>query len=189
MEFRTCRYFFTSRHLDATFIGLSEELVLTLEEQSPTWLSNVSETRVKHGIFIIHHPSQMSNGDAHISIGSVIERPSDIDSNPEHDFYYKLATERGSSGSPVVNFNGELVGLHYSSFDKVCNVAKRATWLQRVIIEDYMKRNDMMNAMQVTGENVIRKSSNHMERSRKRKHATTGMDEEDEDSLCRGNQL
>ena len=44
-------------------------------------------------------------------------------------------------------------------------------------------------AMQVTGDNVIWRSSNHMERSRKRRHATTGMDEEEEDSMCRGNQL
>ena len=123
-------YFFTSDKIkmDATFIQMPQHLIDELERENAVWLT-IHYANAKEGekIFILQHPAIIANRAAALGIGRVSEFVEmQNTSNPFRILKHTVDTECGSSGSPVINFNGELIGLHRCAFDDGYNGATEA---------------------------------------------------------------
>ena len=88
--------------------------------------SNKNKNYIDEVIYTIQYPK----GKLSVSYG-ILEK---INENKKHEFTHKCSTEDGSSGSPILNVNNKLIGIHtkgYSNYNK-------GTFLNYAI-KDYIK--------------------------------------------------
>ncbi|ORY32047.1 ankyrin [Neocallimastix californiae] len=114
-------FVFTSELIDVTFIELSDE---TINEFNPFFLNiNNMDVRKDESIEILQFPKKELST-AHGNIEKI------------HSFnlYHNISTYFGSSGSPLLNRNYEVVGVHKSSIkDKNVNVAVKYSEIEFAI--------------------------------------------------------
>ena len=88
--------------------------------------SNKNKNYIDEIIYTIQYPK----GKLSVSYGTLEK----INENKKHEFTHKCSTENGSSGSPILNVNNKLIGIHkegYSNYNK-------GTFLNYAI-KDYIK--------------------------------------------------
>ena len=71
---------------------------------------NKNDKYIDKTIYIIQYPK----GELSVSYGIL----DDIYENKEYNFNHKCCTEGGSSGSPILNINNKLIGIHKEGTDK-----------------------------------------------------------------------
>jgi ankyrin repeat protein len=114
-------FVFTSELIDVTFIELSDE---TINKFNPYFL-NISNIDVREDepIEILQFP----NKELSLAKGKIEEIYS-------FNLYHNISTYFGSSGSPLLNENYEVVGIHKSSLkDKNMNVAVKCSEIEFAI--------------------------------------------------------
>jgi len=114
-------FVFTSELIDITFIELSDK---TINEFNPYFLniSNI-DVREDESINILQFP----NKELSLANGKIEEIYS-------FNLYHNASTYFGSSGSPLLNGNYEVVGIHKSSLkDKKMNVAVKFSEIEYAI--------------------------------------------------------
>lgn len=94
------RYRFTSTVLDSTFISISPSELFT----SFNWLNvlKTDDSKKDQPVIIIQHPQ---GGPQNIAYGSIYEVQN-------KDIHHLVSTDYGSSGSPLLNTEGYVIGLH-----------------------------------------------------------------------------
>ncbi|KAL6602109.1 trypsin-like cysteine/serine peptidase domain-containing protein [Neocallimastix sp. 'constans'] len=92
-------FIFTSELIDITFIELNNEII---DEIEPTFLKpSNQEAEMNEAVLIC----QYANKEYSLAFGNI----SNINSI---NYYHKVDTNKGSSGSPLLNKNYEVVGIH-----------------------------------------------------------------------------
>jgi ankyrin repeat protein len=114
-------FVFTSELIDVTFIELSDE---TIDEFNPYFLNiGNMDTGENKSINILQFP----NKELSLALGNIEEIHG-------FNYYHKISTYFGSSGSPLLNGNYEVVGVHKSSIkDKNVNVAVKYSEIEFAI--------------------------------------------------------
>jgi hypothetical protein len=100
-------FIFTSELIDITFIELNEE---NIKKINPHFLKpnnengNIKDANTSDSILIIQYPQKKLS----FARGNIRKRRS-------FDYYHEVSTNEGSSGSPLLNKNNYVVGIHKSS--------------------------------------------------------------------------
>eukprot|EP00833_Pecoramyces_ruminatium_P014813 jgi/Orpsp1_1/1188845/evm.model.d7180000067674.1 len=99
---------FTSPIIDITFIQLSKKLITELGLKKGNFLIPCAnyennENLYNHSVWAVQYPK----GDCHFSFGI-------IKSVNGFDYLHNISTDEGSSGSPLINGNFEVIGVHKS---------------------------------------------------------------------------
>jgi len=98
-------FVFTSELIDVTFIELNEEMK---KEIDPYFLRPSNEdAEINESVIIFQYPQKILSM-AHGNITSI----------QGFNYLHKVSTSQGSSGSPILNSNYEVVGVHKSSLPK-----------------------------------------------------------------------
>ena len=136
LKFRSGKHFFTDEGLDATFVQLKRRTIESLENNGAKWLLFGAEARSGDDIFIVQHPSEKLNGRMACASGK-------IESLSGNDIIHLVNTEQGSSGSPVMNYNCQLVGLHQSAVhEKKYNKATKASSIETALRAHFEQLNE-----------------------------------------------
>ena len=98
-------------------------VVLRLEalkpEAPPPPLAIRSTKLIGETVFVIHHPAGMGK-QASISCFAMTSGVSTFATvDLTRDFAHRCDTERGSSGAPVLDSSGQVVGIHHEGFEKL----------------------------------------------------------------------
>jgi len=114
-------FVFTSKLIDITFIELSDDIIKKI---NPYFLYPITKDNgIDESIQIVQFP----NYNISIAHGRIKEIHS-------FDFYHKIPTDFGSSGSPLLNENYEVVGVHKSRIEgKKMNVAVKYSEIEFAI--------------------------------------------------------
>ena len=134
------RYFSEVAFMDAAFITLSESNINKLDDAGAVWLSiHPDDAKVGEKVFIIQHPAVQSKGKQYLAQGEVKDTESKSGGSGTYIFVKHTAdTEPGFSGSPVMTFEGRLIGLHRCELkNKTANGATNARCILKAIIEDF----------------------------------------------------
>ena len=122
---------FTCRVLDATFISLTQQQVEEVKKYA-TFLqircgavdSNTSGEEM--GVMVVQYPHCGPQGQSH----------GKITKDMGCDFFHNASTEEGSSGSPVVDTRGNVVGIH-KGYDDADNVAVKLQHVVDAVVKDH----------------------------------------------------
>jgi hypothetical protein len=114
-------FVFTSEFIDVTFIELSDEII---KEINPYFLKPSNrDNGIDEPIQIFQFP----NNTFSISFGKIKELHG-------FNYYHDVSTDKGSSGSPLLNEKYEVVGVHKSSIkEKNMNVAVKYSEIEFAI--------------------------------------------------------
>ena len=111
---------YTSKKYDTTIIEIKEEdkinNFLELDDDIINNIINNKNENVKYKektVYIIHYPE----GNLSVSYGII----NDIFEDEPYNFLHKCSTRKGSSGSPIINLNNKIIGIHKKSYDKNYN--------------------------------------------------------------------
>eukprot|EP00833_Pecoramyces_ruminatium_P001193 jgi/Orpsp1_1/1175225/evm.model.c7180000053078.1 len=101
------QFIFTSKLLDITFIQFTDDLINELNLKKKDFLtSHCNDIKIndKNGniIFVLQYPM---DEEFHFAFGN-------IKSDYGFDYFHTGSTESGSSGSPLINNNFEVLGVH-----------------------------------------------------------------------------
>ena len=144
LNWRASEYsYYTSARdeMDATFIELPEQIIDILDSRNVVWQKIHSEDAKKGDrTFILQYPAEQSSGKAAIAIGKIFsleERKLEQPGEKYLLFKHLVDTERGSSGSPVITYDGNLIGLHRCAFTENVNGATNARCLLKAMIDHF----------------------------------------------------
>ena len=97
-------------------------------------------------IYMIQYPE----GKLSVSYGII----SKINSEKKYNFYHKCSTKNGSSGSPILNVNNKLIGIHKEGYNNKFNIG---TFLNEPIKEfiqiNYKNSNELLKGLSQKNEN------------------------------------
>ena len=97
-------FWFTDDDLDATFIKLTDSQVSKFKNANFRFLHMDYSIKQGDEIFLLQHPK---GGDLKLAQGTT-----EKDKRNGHMFYHSCGTDRGSSGSPITNRDGAVLGIH-----------------------------------------------------------------------------
>jgi len=125
-------FIFTSELIDVTFIQLSDEKI---NEINPCFLTP-NDTDSKEGdlIYILQHPLG----------GELLFKPGIIKKIHGIDYLHAVTTYFGSSGSPLINNDLKVTGVHKGFIDHnntIYNVATRLSVVKYALYTSYNRRN------------------------------------------------
>ena len=106
----SCKYVFTSEEMDATFFQFQQAEIDILRHSKVFWLSIESDAEVGDTTFVIQTSEEATTDAGAAVYGDVKEIFRD-----KNSFWFMEHIADGEPtlmGSPVVTFNGKLVGLH-----------------------------------------------------------------------------
>jgi S1-C subfamily serine protease len=85
-------------------------------------------------IAVIHHPSSETKKISRNCVAQITDVSGTV--NEVNDFAYDCDTEAGSSGAPVFNAEGEVIGIHHTGHEKTaagqCDRLNKAVRLERI---------------------------------------------------------
>ena len=124
---------FTCPVLDATFISLTQQQVAQVEQNGKfleILLGSVNRyTSEKiETVMVVQYPHGGRQGQSH----------GQITSDWHCDFLHNASTEVGSSGSPVVDTNGNVVGIHKGRHEAV-NIAVKLKYVVDALMKDHTR--------------------------------------------------
>lgn len=134
------RYCFTCKLLDATFIEVTDQKREEIVSKGYTFMRiEVSEPPAEgEQILIFQHPR---GGDLSVGVGV-------IGQSWGFDIHHKVSTDYGSSGSPLINTRGCVIGIHKERNVRLhCNVAVEMASVVRAIRKDIIKRREYNDTM------------------------------------------
>jgi serine protease Do len=110
-----------NRTLDATIVGVARELDLALlkvddDELIPLPIGKYDAVRQGELVFAFGSPEGLA-GSVSMGIVSAVARQPDLD-NPLVYIQTDAPLNHGNSGGPLVNLNGELIGINTSNFSE-----------------------------------------------------------------------
>lgn len=113
-----------ARTLEATIIGVARELDLALlkvddDELIPLPIGDYKAVRQGELVFAFGSPEGLANS-VSMGIVSAVARQPDLD-NPLVYIQTDAPLNHGNSGGPLVNLNGELIGINTSNFSESGN--------------------------------------------------------------------
>jgi serine protease Do len=113
-----------TRTLEATIIGVARELDLALlkvddDELIPLPIGDYKAVRQGELVFAFGSPEGLANS-VSMGIVSAVARQPDLD-NPLVYIQTDAPLNHGNSGGPLVNLNGELIGINTSNFSESGN--------------------------------------------------------------------
>jgi serine protease Do len=113
-----------TRTLEATIIGVARELDLALlkvddDELIPLPIGDYNAVRQGELVFAFGSPEGLANS-VSMGIVSAVARQPDLD-NPLVYIQTDAPLNHGNSGGPLVNLNGELIGINTSNFSESGN--------------------------------------------------------------------
>jgi serine protease Do len=113
-----------TRTLEATIIGVARELDLALlkvddDELLPLPIGDYKAVRQGELVFAFGSPEGLANS-VSMGIVSAVARQPDLD-NPLVYIQTDAPLNHGNSGGPLVNLNGELIGINTSNFSESGN--------------------------------------------------------------------
>ena len=113
-----------TRTLEATIIGVARELDLALlkvddDELIPLPISDYKAVRQGELVFAFGSPEGLANS-VSMGIVSAVARQPDLD-NPLVYIQTDAPLNHGNSGGPLVNLDGELIGINTSNFSESGN--------------------------------------------------------------------
>lgn len=127
-------YAFTCSMLDVTFIQMSDKQQENVSNLGLSFLNcTVTSSSMANGdtIMVTQHPG---GGELSLTSGTIKELWG-------VDFYHSASTEYGSSGSPVCNRNGAVIGIHKArSPARNSNIAVGMRYVREAIIRDRQMR-------------------------------------------------
>jgi hypothetical protein len=103
-ELQVKGFWFTDDDLDATFIELTDRQFSKFKNANFRFLHMDYSIKQGDEIFLLQHPR---GGDLKFAQGMT-----EIDKRNGHMFYHNCGTDRGSSGSPITNRDGAVLGIH-----------------------------------------------------------------------------
>ena len=137
------RITYTNEEYDITIIELKEEdnikSYLELDDIIMNdILNDINKNKefIDKTIYIIQYPK----GELSLSIGIL----NNMCKDKKFNFRHKCCTERGSSGSPILNINNKVIGIHKRGHDKGINEYNEGTFLNYVI-KDFIKKEILKN--------------------------------------------
>ena len=105
----SCEYTFISEELDISFYQLPQANIEVLRKAGMQWLSVKSQVEIGEQIFVIQEPEKASSYGTNVVYGKVREM---LKNEQCHWFLGDMVgSKQSSAGSPVVTFDGRLVGL------------------------------------------------------------------------------
>lgn len=116
-EFQVIKVEQTSKLLDFAILR-----VKPLGKQSPVPVGTLANWAPSTGdhVFVIHHPLAMKkqySAACRVGIGMPHLFENWVDSTRSTDFTHDCTTDGGSSGAPVFNKDGEIIGLHHLGYE------------------------------------------------------------------------
>ena len=124
IKIKNDKFIFTSKLIDVTFIQLSDD---EIEQINPFFLEpGHSECYKNQPIFIYQYPKNNSNEQQlEKALGEII----DIDG---FNCYHSVSTEHGSSGSPLLNKESKVIGIHKGSVKSCSEIYKKLAEKHRI---------------------------------------------------------
>jgi len=103
-------FIFTSKFIDVTFIQLSNEVINDIKTNNPYFQfldPNLDNCYEEEEIYVF----QYTNGELSSAKGK-------IQSISGFNYFHSVSTDRGSSGSPLLNYDMKIVGIHKAGIEK-----------------------------------------------------------------------
>jgi len=119
------------------YLELDERILNDILEKN----NNKNKEFIDKTIFIIHYP----NNKLSFSCGIL----KDINQEKKSDFIHLCATEKGSSGAPILNLNNKVIGIHKSGMNKNFN------YNQGEFLNDSIKEFILLNYKKLNQEPTI----------------------------------
>eukprot|EP00833_Pecoramyces_ruminatium_P017245 jgi/Orpsp1_1/1191277/evm.model.d7180000084634.2 len=101
---------FTSKLLDVTFIQFDKKLINTLNLNKENFLTPYIDNVISDNYYVIQYPQ---GGRCKYGNGNILYDKSFNSFN----YIHTINTTDGSSGSPLINSNFEVIGLHKGKVD------------------------------------------------------------------------
>ena len=102
---------YTNEKCDITIIEIKEEDNINNYLELDDYIindiinnNNRNQKYIDETIYVIQYPK----GQLYVSYGVLTQ----IDKNKRHNFYHRCCTERGASGSPIMNIFNKIIGIH-----------------------------------------------------------------------------
>ena len=172
---------YTNRDYDTTIIEIKEddkiEDFLELDEKIINAILN-NDKKIKdfinETIYIIQYPK----GQLSVSYGILKE----ISFNVAHNFLHKCTTIEGSPGSPILNLNNKIIGLH----NKVIDTNNNEGTFLNFPIKDFIKKN-CKNATETIGNDNIKSNEKKEKKENKENPENKEKNEIKEDNEIKEN--
>ena len=109
---------YTNEKYDITIIEIKEsdhigDIYLELDDDKLTDIENNNDKYIENTIYITQYP------EGHLSVSyGILET---ILNDKKYYFYHKCSTKSGSSGSPILNLNNKIIGIHSMGKDDKTN--------------------------------------------------------------------
>ena len=139
------RYKYTNSEYDTTIIEILEEdninNYLELDDKIINDILNNRNENIKYldkSIYIIQYPK----GDLSVSYG-IIKNIDDPEKGKNHHFNHNCTTTKGSSGSPILNLNNKLIGIHKGGSSKN-NIGKFLNFPIKDFIQRYINNQNSL---------------------------------------------
>ena len=136
-------FVWTDKFLDATVIEISQDLAALYSSYGAVFLQ-MGEVKQDADVVILQYPSgtfSIADGKIEAVNGSKI--------------FYKIGTERGSSGSPLLDLECSALAIHHSGIEGINssdpNAIRTATALSAVVREYLNDRTDLKTTSRVRG--------------------------------------
>ena len=128
------RYKYTNKEYDITIIEIKNtDDIISFLQLDDTIINNIiknenkNELYINKTLYIIQYP----NGKLSVSYGTL----ETILNEKKYYFYHKCSTKGGSSGSPILNLDNKIIGIHRQGFNNNNNDNNKGTFLNFPIKE------------------------------------------------------
>ena len=109
---------------------------------------NINRDYIDETIYITQYP------EGHLSVSYGVLRK--IDSLERYNFYHKCSTKKGSSGSPILNMNNKVIGIHKGGGNNnKCNLGSFLNYPVKEFIYSNYKYNIIVNTNEISEDDII----------------------------------